>query len=178
MTQDLLITPESKVAEVLEQFPQLEETLIAMAPPFKKLRNPVLRRTVAKIASLRQAAAVGGLQVDQMVNELRSLVGQEPMVSSRVEDGQDDPYYSPRPNWFDRARVVATLNESELDANVMPLKPIMQKARTLRSGEILELVSSYLPAPGIDVMRKKHFLVWATKEEGVTKTYFMKSPDR
>ena len=46
----LEITSQTKVAVLLEHFPELEETLIAMAPPFKKLRNPVLRRSVAKVA--------------------------------------------------------------------------------------------------------------------------------
>ena len=50
--KEVEITSQTKVAELLEHFPELEETLIAMAPPFKKLRNPVLRRSVAKVASL------------------------------------------------------------------------------------------------------------------------------
>ncbi|MHC4830644.1 MAG: DUF1858 domain-containing protein [Planctomycetota bacterium] len=48
IVNSLPITPETKVAQLLQHYPELEETLIAMAPAFKKLRNPVLRRSVAK----------------------------------------------------------------------------------------------------------------------------------
>ena len=55
---DRAITPATKVADLLAQYPELEDVLISMAPPFRKLKNPVLRRSVAKVASLKQAATV------------------------------------------------------------------------------------------------------------------------
>ncbi|MEO2194672.1 MAG: DUF1858 domain-containing protein [bacterium] len=45
--KNLEITPSTKVAELLAAYPELEAVLIGMAPPFKKLKNPVLRRSVA-----------------------------------------------------------------------------------------------------------------------------------
>ena len=33
------ITPQTKVAELLDAYPELEDVLVEMAPPFKKLRN-------------------------------------------------------------------------------------------------------------------------------------------
>jgi hypothetical protein len=49
---DLSIEPSTKVAALLDRYPELEDVLIEMALPFKKLRNPILRRSVAKVASL------------------------------------------------------------------------------------------------------------------------------
>ncbi|MFI4941789.1 MAG: DUF1858 domain-containing protein [Burkholderiales bacterium] len=51
------ITPATKVADLLESWPELEEVLIAQAPAFRRLRNPVLRRTVARVATLEQEAS-------------------------------------------------------------------------------------------------------------------------
>jgi len=48
MKKELIITPQIKVAELLETYPQLEEVLIDLSPTFKKLKNPVLRRTIAR----------------------------------------------------------------------------------------------------------------------------------
>ena len=39
MSEPLLITPQTKVGELLETYPELEEVLVALAPPFKKLRK-------------------------------------------------------------------------------------------------------------------------------------------
>ena len=57
--ESLQIQPSTKVAQLLDAYPELEEVLIRMAPPFRKLKNPILRRSVAKVATLKQAAIVG-----------------------------------------------------------------------------------------------------------------------
>lgn len=176
MDQRFDITPETKVAALLEHYPELEEVLIGLAPPFKKLRNPVLRKSVAKVASLRQAAAVGRVPIEQMINLLREKVGQQPLEIAPSDD--ESSYYSSQPSWFDEKRVAVSLVESEIDPDVMPLTPLMQTARGLAEGEIVELVTTYLPAPGIDIMRRKGFLVWSTEQGDVVKTYFTKSFSR
>ena len=48
-----------------------------MAPAFAKLRNPVVRRTVAKIATLEQAAKIGGVDLQAMILKLRAAAGAE-----------------------------------------------------------------------------------------------------
>lgn len=50
------INLQTKVAELLGAYPQLEEQLLKLSPTFAKLKNPILRRTVAKVTSLQQAA--------------------------------------------------------------------------------------------------------------------------
>jgi hypothetical protein len=48
-----------------------------MLPAFKKLKNQVFRKTVAKIAKLQQAAAIGGVKTEELINRLRKEIGQE-----------------------------------------------------------------------------------------------------
>ncbi len=57
------ITPNMKVAEFLKHYPELESVPINMAPAFAKLKNPVLRKTVARVATLGQAAAFSMIQL-------------------------------------------------------------------------------------------------------------------
>ncbi len=64
-----------KVLELIETYPELEDVLIEYAPAFKNLKNPVLRRTVAKIATLQQAAAIGGVKTEELINRLRKRGG-------------------------------------------------------------------------------------------------------
>lgn len=167
----MLITPKTKVAALLDRYPELEDLLVSMAPPFKKLRNPFLRKTVAKVASLRQAAAVGKLPVAELVNRLRAEVGQPPIVEG-CEDA--DNYFGPRPGWAAPDRVVDSIDERKTDQNVMPLNPVIRRASKMADGEILELVTTFLPAPGIDLMRNKGYLAWSTDDGELVKTYFAK----
>ncbi len=175
---DRAITPATKVADLLAHYPELEDVLIAMAPPFRKLKNPVLRRSVAKVASLRQAAAVARLPVGEMVNKLRAAVGQQTLLVE--EAGDDASYFTSRPDWFVPTNVVASIDEREsADADEMPLKRVIQEATSLQEGQLLELITTFLPAPGIDVMKAKGFRVWPAEEEsGLIRTYFSKPSGR
>jgi hypothetical protein len=51
--EHLEITPSTRFAEMLDNYPELEDTLIGIAPSFKKLKNPFLRKSVAKVATLK-----------------------------------------------------------------------------------------------------------------------------
>ena len=177
MTNQLPIDESTKVAALLDSYPELEDVLISIAPPFKKLRNPILRRSVAKVASLRQAAAVARISAVDLVNRLRAEVGQPPI--GQTDSTADMAYLGPRPEWFDEANVVESIEEQSLpDDAPMPLVTLLKRAVDLKGPEIIELRSDFLPAPGIDAMRKKGFLVWAEEAEpGKFRTYFRKPID-
>jgi len=76
METKLIITPKTKVYDLLAAYPELEKLLIDTIPTFSKLRNPVLRNTVAKITTLQQAAPIGNIKTEELINLLRKAVGQ------------------------------------------------------------------------------------------------------
>jgi hypothetical protein len=120
-----------------------------MAPPFKKLKNPFLRRSVVRVASLRQAAAVVRLTVSTIVNTLRSAVG-HPALTIRGA-ASDADYFTVQPDWVDLNRVVATVDEPEDTRDgEMPLNRVIREATRLEQGDAQELITTFLPAPGID----------------------------
>jgi hypothetical protein len=52
---------------------------------------------------------------------------------------------------------------------------VLPAATRLQQTEILELITTFLPAPGIDIMKGKGFLVWSVQEEPeLIRTYFTK----
>jgi uncharacterized protein DUF1858 len=170
------ILPSTKVGALLDRYPELEDILIGLAPPFKKLRNALLRKGIAKVASLRQAAAVGGVPVIDLINKLRAAVGQEPIVS---EDASESiSYFSGQPEWFATAKIVTSIDERAADPNKMPIVAVLQKAARLQAGEMLELVTTFLPAPGIEIMRRKGLRVWSVQEgPELVRTYVSKPCD-
>lgn len=174
MTNQVPIDESTKVAALLGSYPELEDVLIGIAPPFKKLRNPVLRRSVAKVATLRQAAAVARMSAVELVNRLRAEVGQPPI--GEADSNAATAYLGSRPEWFDTANVVESIEEQSLpDDGPMPLVTLLKRANELKGSEIIELRSNFLPAPGIDAMSKKGFLVWTKEAEpGKFRTYFRK----
>ena len=104
------ITPTVTVHKLLEAYPELEDVLIGIAPPFKKLKNPILRRSVAKVATLRHASTVGSIPLNHLVNVLREFVGQLPSQ----EDYEDINYYTEEPEWFDPKKIVLFIDEQTI----------------------------------------------------------------
>lgn len=167
------ITPSLTVHVLLETYPELEDVLIDMAPPFKKLKNPFLRKSVAKVATIKHISSVGGIPLNELLNTLREAVGQPPI--EKEYDEQD--YFGEQPAWFAAEKISLSIDEDKVaDKNTMTLVTILSEAKDVRQGEIIELVTSFLPAPGIDILKEKGYSVWTKKEsEDVIRSYFLKN---
>jgi len=158
--KNIIITPKTRVLELIDCYPQLEEVLIEIAPAFKKLKNPVLRRTVAKIATLQQAAAIGNVKTEELINRLRKEVGQE------IFEGETGTKYNyKRPDWFSEDNITTELNASEmLAAGEQPVNQVMADLNKLTPGDIYELKAPFLTAPIIDKATSLGLLHWIEKK--------------
>ncbi len=163
------ITPDTKVADLLKDYPQLEDTLQQFSPAFAALRNPVLRRTVAKVTSLQQAAKVGGVAISDMVNTLRAEVG----LSSLLDASTDNDVQSAASLQMPSSPVVATLDVRPIiDSGDQPKDAVLKSAEELRSNESLLLISPFPPIPLIDALRKRGFkIIMHPPQDGLVKTY-------
>ena len=169
---ELEILPSTTVHELLSAYPELEDRLIGIAPPFKKLQNPLLRRSIAKVATIKNIASVGNIPLDELVNRLREEVGQ----SIIDETYEDEAYFTAMPDWFSSDKVAISIIEEEVeDRDKMTVVTVLREAKKLKAGEIIELITTFLPAPGIDSMRAKGYPVWTMKsDDGTIRTYFLK----
>ncbi len=167
------ITPSTTVYDLLEAYPKLEDVLIGMAAPFKKLKNPLIRKSIAKIATIKNIASVGGIPLDELIDDLRTAVGQ----STKHDHYEDENYFSEQPDWFSNDKIVLSVEEAKLEnKGEMTIVYILREATHVKPGEIIELITTFLPAPGINTLKSKGYSVWTVKEEGgVVKSYFLKN---
>jgi hypothetical protein len=155
MKKELIITPETKIGELLEAFPALEKKLIEVAPQFNKLKNPVLRKTIAKIATIRQAALIGNIKLTDLINLLREEVGQK--LENFVENSKvSDENIS---DLIKGKKVVTYDARMDLENSEHPLKKVMSDLNDLKAEEIYLLITPFLPAPLIEVVKVKGFTV-------------------
>jgi len=168
------ITPETKVGDLLKNFPDLEQTLIDLAPIFKKLRNPVLRRTVARVTSLRQAAVVGNVSMGFLINKLRDEVGLSPLKESF--EAESTLERTKEPEWVTSLLVVKTLDARPIiDKGGQPLERVMKDLSQLQEDQLYALITPFVPAPLIDTARKKGYAAWTKQgEKNYIETYFKK----
>ncbi len=169
MTNTTVITPDSKVGALLQAYPQLEDVLIQMSPAFGHLRNPVLRRTVARVATLHQIAKIGDVPLDELINVLRHAAGiDEEWIDSSPGGGSADA-----PDWMRPDAVARTLDGRSIIADGgHPLEQVLKDLKELPVGSVYLLITPFLPAPLLDLVKKQGHQVWSRKkEEGLHENY-------
>lgn len=168
MKENKLITPDTKIAELLNNFPHLDKVLISLAPEFEKLNNPVLRRTIARVTSLKQAARVGNLELSQLINKLRSEVGQDDHYLAGNKEAT-----ASGPEWLKKISPVTEYDATEdLKNGIHPVAKVTKEASALKADEVYCLVTGFVPAPLIDILKEKGHEVHTEKDaSGKIRTY-------
>jgi hypothetical protein len=151
----ITISPKTKVGELLDAFPELEPVLMAMSPAFEKLKNPVLRRTVARVATLQQISVVGGVNIEEIIRRLRKEAGQ----NLGDEAAENTKYLTDEtPEWYEKSRITGRFDATgKINSGESPMQEILHEASHLNPGEIFELQTPFIPAPIIDMLKAKNF---------------------
>ncbi len=155
------ITPRTKVADLLDAYPRLEEVLVAQSPHFTALGNPVLRKMVAKVATLEKAAQMAGIPVRRLVAVLRDAAGLPPgeaLAGERAPDEDGLLVLETPPDWVRTARIRTSLDADRLlEAGRVPLVSAQQAAGSLAGGELLCIQSTFRPTPLIEALEARGF---------------------
>ncbi|MEW6337028.1 MAG: DUF1858 domain-containing protein [Acidobacteriota bacterium] len=153
------VNPTTKVGPLLDAHPELEDVLIAISPEFRRLKNPLLRRTVARVATLEQAARIGGVPVPELVGRLRAALGQAspeavPTVPGAAEDAAE-------PAWLAGTTPADTLEaEAILASGKTPVGAFVERLTHASPGQVVLLVAPFNPAPLIDAVTAKGYEVY------------------
>jgi len=171
--EPIIITPKTKIHDLLDAYPELEDTLIQTAPQFKKLKNPLLRKTIARVTSLSQAAIIAGVRVEVLINALREAAGQ------RLLDHYTDEktnYNFEVPDWFSLDAVIDKIDISDmLNAGEQPVYEVLSAIKQLKKGEILKINAPFIPAPLIDKVSGLGYDYWISEvAEDEYLVYFIK----
>jgi hypothetical protein len=167
------ITPDSRLGDLLERWPELEGVLVDLSPHFKALKNPVLRRTVAKVATLRQVSTVSGVSLGVLVARLRAGAGLAPAPAVEEERAAA----AERPPWAEARQVTRTHDaRAAIEAGEHPMARVMADLAALAEGEVYALVTPFVPAPLVDLARGKGFLSFSAAEgDALVRTYFRRA---
>jgi hypothetical protein len=181
VSEPVPITPRTRVGELLDAYPQLEAVLIRQAPAFKALKNPVLRRTVARVATLEKAAQVGGILVRDLVSALRRAAGLEAGEIGAEGEGAPVPTVlgpqDPPPPWVREGEVRVTIDaEAMLAGGEVPLPRVQAALLEVEAGQLVKILSSFHPAPLIEaVERGGHRICVVQAGPGAFHTYVCRS---
>ncbi len=164
------ITLDTKIYDLLKEYPFMEDKLIEINPKYKKLKNPVLRRTVARIASIKQAALVGGMEPIELLNLIRKEVGQPPLK----DVAEKDVNIQKVPEWVTKEPSVEIDGNRLLDEGKNPLAEINKILKELKKDETILLKTDFFPAPLVDEIKKRGYEVFSANSNEVYFTYIKK----
>jgi uncharacterized protein (DUF2249 family) len=169
------ITPETKIGVLLDKFPQLEAVLLELSPTFARLKNPLLRKTVAKVADLRQVAQIGNMPVAELIQRLRQEAGIQVVVEGEIPASEDESAaITEAPAWVKNYKLHKSLDARPIiEGGGRPLETVMADLEQLQAGEKYELINSFVPAPLIEIARNQGFQAWTHHETpSVVRTFF------
>ena len=71
------INANTKIDNLLKEYPFLENFLVKLSPKFKGLRNPIMRKTIGKVATVSKVAGIGGLDLDDFLVDLKAEIDRQ-----------------------------------------------------------------------------------------------------
>jgi uncharacterized protein (DUF2249 family) len=170
-----------KISDILKQYPQVLDTLVAQSPDFQKLRNPVFRRTFAHLVTLDQAAKMGKVDARKLLETLNHALGDEvalpPVHPTAQVAVPREASRTPEPVWLKTARIAVTLDVCEdQKRGEEPFGKIMSAVAKVSDGEVFLLKNTFEPEPLYTVLGKRGFVSWA-REVGADdwEIYFFKA---
>lgn len=76
------------------------------------------------------------------------------------------------PEWFDEEKIVRRFDASPvINSGRSPMNDILMLAKDLKSGEIFELFTPFVPAPIIDMLKSKGYKVYTISGNQIVRSY-------
>jgi DUF438 domain-containing protein len=84
------LSAEDRVAAWIEEFPFLADTLTDLSPRYAALKNPVMRKTLGKVATWRMAASMGGVPLTDLLLAVADAVRERVGIECTLDSGKTD----------------------------------------------------------------------------------------
>ncbi|MGD8653809.1 MAG: DUF438 domain-containing protein, partial [Desulfobacterales bacterium] len=111
------ITANTKIDDLLKEYPFLEDFLVTLSPKFKSLKNPMLRKTIGKVATLGKVANIGGLELDDflvaLTKEIDRQTGQTTTPMESTPDGAENDISDPEEKHEALKEIIKALHAGE-----------------------------------------------------------------
>ncbi|HEY1015829.1 MAG TPA: DUF2249 domain-containing protein [Herpetosiphonaceae bacterium] len=160
-----MITPSMTVADVLARHPQALAVFVAQHPSFARLRSPALRKTLARLVTVGQAAGIAHIDAGALVAALNAACGAAPAPEPPpASESQAGTRWALPPDWLVPARICALLDvRGDQGAGRPPLAAIQRAVQPLAPGETALLRSAFEPVPLYDLLARRGFACWGQR---------------
>lgn len=148
-----------RISTILKRDPRMLEVLLAASPSFGHLRNPLLRKTMAKLATVEHAARVAKIDAAQLVARLNAALAGEPVPDEPIArlDAAAHANLPPHLARMQADQIADCDVREDLRAGREPFNRILVAARGVRGEGALRLRAIFEPAPLYAVLGRQGF---------------------
>ena len=163
----MTITPKTTIHTLLKEYPFLLEYLAAYHPEFGKLTNPVLRRTMGRMATLDKAAQMANVPLNQLMNDLAGEIEAKTGTRPEIADVPGVDTVDPA-RLAELAAIVAELHAGKTAEDVKPRfeELIADVEATEIAAMEQQLIEGGVPADDVKRLCDVHVQVFADALEG------------
>jgi len=166
------VTRNTKISRILRENKQAIDTIASINPHFKKLNNPVLRRVLAPRVTVKDAARIGNITINEFLKKLENIGFQ--VVYEKQENEKDKEKTTT--NTIEDSSEIVTLDvRPTIETGADPFKEIMNAVKNMKDAETLKVINVFEPIPLITILKEKGYKTW-TNEINANEfhTYFLK----
>lgn len=152
-TRPAAIVATDRVSDVLARDESLIEVFVRHAPQFERLRNRTIRRVMARMVTIEQAARIGGVPAELLLRDLNDALDPRRAPAGARSVVVDDssraaPAVTGLPNGAPPGREIVEVDVREdLRAGREPFSRIMASVGALRPGQVICLRAIFEPVP-------------------------------
>ena len=164
------ITQDTKISKILKEKPEAIDVIAGINHNFKKLQNPILRRSLATRVSVKDAAKIGKVSVNEFLKALQQI-GFE--VEYADENQKQEKQKVLLPPDFSNREIVELDVRPIIAEGKDPFGYINKTAKKIKPEQILLIINDFEPIPLVDYLIGKNFIHWMKQDdEGNYLTYF------
>lgn len=81
------INSKTKVDDLLKKYPFLQDFLAGLSPPFAKLKSPLMRKTIGRVATLQQIAGFGEVKLSDLLQKIQTEIQRVTQEEVKIDAG-------------------------------------------------------------------------------------------
>jgi uncharacterized protein (DUF2249 family) len=172
----MVISSKTKISKLIESNNDTIEVISSINKHFRKLKNPILRRTLASRVSIEDAAKIGGVPICVMIDRLKEIgfVTEDDCACDMVSADKMIKRDKNKIN-MKKETIVELDVRPILEAGTDPFESIMAELKKMDEKHTLLIINKFEPIPLLNILKTKGYNYQTERpEDGVVHTFVEK----
>ena len=168
------INRNTRISTLIKENKETIDVIATINKNFLKLKNPILRKVLAPRVTIVDAAKVGGVDIEILINKLKEIGFEYESEDKIITNTATKKANMKEPAQLKYIQNLVTLDvRPSLDSGEDPFNIIMKEIKILKDDQTLKIINTFEPIPLIRKLQSKGYESWTERpEEGVVHTFF------